>query len=425
METTNTIYKLLKNKEERLGLVLGGGGAKGCYEIGALQAFKECGIQFDCVAGTSIGAIVGAIYATGKDEDLVDFVVDLQPTKIVQDLIIPDSAKEAFDQRKHMLKIVESYGKGKGLDISPLKQTIDNMFDYDLFEQSNIDFACMTFNVTNFKAIPWFKSFGITKENAKDVVMASASCFPAFPIQEVDGEQYIDGGYDNNLPVDLALMMNAQRIVAIDVKGVGFYKPKIEKDTITYWEPLVQLGNFLDFRAKEGIRSMKLGRLETLKRLDQLPGHTYTFKKEDLDKMLAFEEYLKEFANQNDIVLSENIKRNFLGKDIPDLHSKFTALFEYEIILEYLADLVKMDPTVLYDFDEFLQEVKNRLNAKMDETPFDFNNLVSNQILELVKLVYKYFGSTLPVRIKELDFVNDFVGLACAWKGLEAFLKEQ
>lgn len=47
--------------KEKLGLVLGGGGAKGCYEIGAWQAFEECGIYFDCVAGTSIGALVGSM----------------------------------------------------------------------------------------------------------------------------------------------------------------------------------------------------------------------------------------------------------------------------------------------------------------------------------------------------------------------------
>ena len=51
-----------KKPEKIRGLVLGGGGARGCYEVGAWQAFIDSKIEFDCVAGTSIGAIVGAIY---------------------------------------------------------------------------------------------------------------------------------------------------------------------------------------------------------------------------------------------------------------------------------------------------------------------------------------------------------------------------
>ena len=49
-------------KTKKTGLVLGGGGARGCYEIGAWKALDEAGIHFDVVAGTSIGALVGAIY---------------------------------------------------------------------------------------------------------------------------------------------------------------------------------------------------------------------------------------------------------------------------------------------------------------------------------------------------------------------------
>ena len=60
-----------QNKKVR-GLVLGGGGARGCYEVGAWQAFRECNIHFDCVSGTSIGAIVGAIYVQGNLHDAIE-----------------------------------------------------------------------------------------------------------------------------------------------------------------------------------------------------------------------------------------------------------------------------------------------------------------------------------------------------------------
>lgn len=422
------ILKEFRDTDERLGLVLGGGGAKGCYEIGALQAFKECGIHFDCVAGTSIGAIVGSVYACGKDDNLVEFVIDLKPTDIVEDLVIPESFSHAIKHSDSLFRVAEHYGKSKGVDVTPLKNKLDEMFDFDAFEKSNIDYACMTYNASKIKAIPWYKGKGITRENANDVIIASASCFPAFPMQPIDGDLYIDGGYDDNLPVDLALTMNAQKILAIDVKGVGLYKPLIEQKNICYWEPLVPLGNFLDFRAKEGMRSMSLGYLETMKRLDQFPGYVYTFYPEDFRKMIDFENFMEVYTDRFNVTLTKDVKKRFLGKDLPDLRSKYTRLFIYEIVLEHLAFMAHVDPSHRYRFDEFLEEVMNTLNPKKSFFDFNFHKspdkLVDEGTLDIVRALYNGLETRIPKAFREIDFIEDFIGCAAVWKGLEAFLKK-
>ena len=420
------VYDNFKNTDKRKGLVLGGGGAKGCYEIGALQAFKECGITFDCVSGTSIGAIVGAIYACGKEDNLVDFVIDLEPSDIVQNLVISTDPKELFENRENLLKVAEHYGKSGGVDITPLKNVFNDMFSYEDFANSNIDYACMTFDVSQYKAVPWFKGKAINENNVNDVVIASASCFPAFPMQKIDEDLYIDGGYDDNLPVDLAIDMNAEMILAIDVKGVGLYKPKIIRDDICYWEPLVPLGNFLDFRAVEGMRSMQLGYLETMKRLDQLPGYIYTFEKDDFKKMIDFENYMSVYAEDHNISVDKKIKKHFMGHDVPDLRSKYTRIFLYEILLEYLASSVHMKATEIYHFDDFCKEVLKRLEEKKERpvSLLKLSEVIEDRFFEVLHILYKGGDNRIPIRLRNIDFIEDYLGVVTVWKGLEKFYKK-
>ena len=93
------VYVLWYTSVMKNGLVLGGGGAKGCYEVGSLQAFEECNIKFDCVAGTSIGAIIGAIYTQQTIDEVVDFVYAISPGQIVKDLFeFPDNFNDVLEK---------------------------------------------------------------------------------------------------------------------------------------------------------------------------------------------------------------------------------------------------------------------------------------------------------------------------------------
>ena len=104
------VYVLWYTSVMKNGLVLGGGGAKGCYEVGSLQAFEECNIKFDCVAGTSIGAIIGAIYTQQTIDEVVDFVYAISPGQIVKDLFeFPDNFNDVLENKnrsKHFSNIL-------------------------------------------------------------------------------------------------------------------------------------------------------------------------------------------------------------------------------------------------------------------------------------------------------------------------------
>lgn len=164
-------------QKKKMGLVLGGGGARGCYEIGAWQMFSEENIVFDCVAGTSIGAIVGAIYVQQSLSEIVQFVYDMHPQAIARDLFaFPDSFTKLLQSHKEISSFMEQYIlSAKGMDISPLKSEIEKMFSYEKFIKSPINYACMTYNVTKRKPEAYFKD-QMTRENAVNIILASASC---------------------------------------------------------------------------------------------------------------------------------------------------------------------------------------------------------------------------------------------------------
>lgn len=90
------------NQKPQKGLVLGGGGAKGCYHVGAWEAFRELGIRFDAVTGTSIGALVGAFYVQQDIHPVVDFVLGMKPTEIAEELpYMPSTVREkSMGQRR-------------------------------------------------------------------------------------------------------------------------------------------------------------------------------------------------------------------------------------------------------------------------------------------------------------------------------------
>lgn len=273
------VYVLWYTSVMKNGLVLGGGGAKGCYEVGSLQAFEECNIKFDCVAGTSIGAIIGAIYTQQTIDEVVDFVYAISPGQIVKDLFeFPDNFNDVLENKEQIKTFLEHFIKEKSNDISPLVHSFEKMFDYDRFIHSNIEYACMTYNVSKMQAQPFYKE-DISREQAVSIIMASASCFPAFPMMDIDGQKYIDGGYADNVPISLIKEMNADKIIVIDVHGPGRNNTINQNEISLYIEPILPLTNFLDFRTEQGIRSLRLGYLETMKYLNEFSGYVYTFNR--------------------------------------------------------------------------------------------------------------------------------------------------
>ena len=178
-----------KEKKIKLGLALGSGGAKGFAELGAIKAFEENEIEFDIIAGTSIGSIVGAFYADGYSS-----------TDILE-----------------MLRKV---------DASDIKSFfMMNMSTCGLFDV--IDKAIGSKNIEELKKP--FRAIGTEVESGKEKVFESgsvatalcaSSCYPPiFKPVVIDGKRYVDGAFTNSVPADVVKKLGADYVVGIDLRN--------------------------------------------------------------------------------------------------------------------------------------------------------------------------------------------------------------
>lgn len=181
------------------GLVLAGGGMRGAYQIGVWRALMEMNINITAIAGTSIGAINGAMFAQGDSENAEKLWRDIRP----EDIVAPtaDILKDGI------------------ADMTPLENLLKQVLDEDKLRKSPVDFGIAAFSLRDKGGICKFKS-EIPHGKMIDYIMASA-CVPGVKARRVDGDILIDGGVSNNMPVNMIAGRNMKNIILVDIKGIG------------------------------------------------------------------------------------------------------------------------------------------------------------------------------------------------------------
>ena len=347
----------------------------------------------------------------------------------------PDNFGDIVENKEQIKLFLERFIKEKSNDISPLINAFEQMFDYDKFIQSDINFACMTYNVSKMKPQPFFKK-DITRENAVSVIIGSASCFPAFPMMEINGEKYIDGGYADNVPVSLVKEMEADEIYAVDVHGPGHYGSINHEEVSLYIEPILPLSNFLDFRSEQGIRSLRLGYLETRKYLDQCCGYIYTFDQNCWPDISQFEKYAQLFFEEFGLILEDTFYYkaicSVLGYKPKQLLNKFNSKYHYGMLLEALALCSGTNAINLYDWKQFVKIVYEALQTL---TPIDKPSGIKEAFLilknahkeDIVVFFYELLKENdykLPKLYEPFRVIFDVsYSLACMWCLLDRFVK--
>lgn len=302
------------------GLVFSGGGARGAYEVGVWRALEELGIKCDIVTGTSIGSINGALYVTGSLELAEKLWSNIDFNTVFEGDF---NYKDARDNKKIMLKYVHASANG-GLEPLNLKKNLVKYIDVDKFFESSIDYGLVTVSYPSFKETKLCKK-DIDRDKLIDYLIASSSVAPLFKIKDIDNKRYIDGGFRNSMPVDLAIELGADEIICVDISTLGNRVKKMGKDIlVTKIRPNNDIGSWFTFDKNLAILDMKYGYNDTMKVYGCLVGKRYTFKKFDIDKDL----YLR----------SENIYikvLEYLGEiygvcdyEIYDIHSFNTAIYD-------------------------------------------------------------------------------------------------
>ena len=198
------LLKRNKPKEIKLGLALGSGGAKGFVHLGALKAFEENGIEFDIVAGTSIGSVVGAFYAAGYS-----------PTDIIELLKRID-----FNEIKNLFMIK--------MDTSGMFNVIDREIGSLKIEELKKPFKAVATELETGKEHV-FDSGSVAQ-----ALCASSSIPPFFKPVVIDGVRYVDGAFTNSVPADLVREMGADYVVGIDLSARESKQTLLKKLFPTY-----------------------------------------------------------------------------------------------------------------------------------------------------------------------------------------------
>lgn len=351
-------------------LVLSGGGSKGSYQIGVWKALKKLNIKFDIVTGTSAGALNGALITQKSYYRAIKLW-----KQINLKLLFGENVTDSKDDIKVMTMYGKEFLKNGGMEVKNLENLIEKEIKYKKLMKSKINYGLVTFNLTTKKPIQITKN-EIPKDLIGDYLMASASCYPAFKKKKIEGQTYIDGGFFDNLPINLAIDMGAEEIIAVDLSAPGLNKkPKKKIPTITI-KPNNKLTNFLNFYEDGAKRNIKLGYNDTLKKFKKLEGKKYSFKNKTLEKNQKkhFETftYLLETILDNPKNL-EKFKKliNSSGLSTEQLINKVSLK-----LMEELAKDFQLDETKIYSEKSFNKELKRKLKNENTKEIEQLKNVI-------------------------------------------------
>jgi NTE family protein len=219
----------------KIGLILSGGGAKGFAHIGVLKVLEEAGIRPDFIGGTSMGGIVGGLYAIGYSADSLETIANSMNWSYYLGDAIPRTEitleeKEDHDRFVLSIPVVERSIKIPGGVINGqnienlLNQLCSPVYDVRNFSEFQIPFLCNATNIETGEEIIFREGY------LPDALRATMSIPSIFRPVELGGMLLVDGGLVNNLLVEKVKEMGADILIAVDV---GFqYYPKEELNSM-------------------------------------------------------------------------------------------------------------------------------------------------------------------------------------------------
>lgn len=269
--------------------VLSGGGSRGAYELGVWQALRELGIPIHIAAGTSVGALNGAMVAQDDFELAVRLWNELE-THMVFDLDEKKEKHPRFDFEIGGMNTGEALAYAKeiltkgGAGTSGLEKIVKDYVDEEKIRNSSVQLGIVTVEFPSLKPHYLFTE-DIPQGRLNDYILASAACFPAVQAREIGESHFIDGGYADVMPVELALQKNADRIFAVYLDAAGFVRKEDLKSAekkvsqLLIIESRWVLGNFLVFDTDNTRRIMRLGYLDAMKAFRVFDGEKFSFAK--------------------------------------------------------------------------------------------------------------------------------------------------
>ena len=233
VDAANAQGDSVRHERKKVGVVLSGGGAKGMAHIGVLKVLEKAGIPVDIVTGTSMGSIIGGLYAIGYNANSLDSMVRVQDWGYVitdKEDLRRQSLSDRKKQNTYFFTTGMTIGKRdmnaggfiKGKNLAELFQQLCTGYtdSLDFTRDLKIPFACVATNIIDNGEVDFHSG------RLPQAMRASMAIPAAFSPVRIGDKVLVDGGLKNNYPADLAREMGADIIIGVTVQGA----PKVAED---------------------------------------------------------------------------------------------------------------------------------------------------------------------------------------------------
>ena len=307
--------------ENKMGLVLAGGGGKGAYHIGVWRALRQYGIDKDIgsISGTSVGALNAALFAIGNYDLAEDIWLNLSYDKVLsinaKKLISYVAGLGLGGVRASVAVLGAMSGAGfftrKGL------QDIMKRVNFASLRNINREIFAGVYNVSKRK-MEYLNINGESEERIEKILLASSAIPLIYPAEEIDGDYYIDGGVSDNVPLKPLYRNGCNFFLVVHLSRDSIIKEHYDDAKIYEIVPSSDQGNILtgtlDF-SREGIRQrMQRGYDDTCRILE--PIYNMSIIQQEFEstaeRMLEDErntrQKLSNLANERETILNEREK---------------------------------------------------------------------------------------------------------------------
>lgn len=348
--------ELMLDLSKEYGIVLDGGGARGAYQIGAWKALKEAGIKINAVAGTSVGALNGALICMDDVKAAEKIWREMAFSKVMD--VDDDWMERLFSRENKFTEVIAELWKtlsDGGVDITPLRNMIHEVVDEEKIRSSGKELCLLTFSLTDLKELDLDLN-DIPEGMLEDFLLASAYLL-GFKNEKLHGKRYIDGGVFNNVPLESLIKRGYTDIIEIRIFGPG-REPRVKlPDSIQKYQigPRVGLGSIIDFESKRSRQNLKIGYFDALRILYGLEGIMYYIQQ--IHDQAWFEHQLRDMGDM------ERAEAAFVLK----LPLAFSVKELYMAMLEASAKQLHILKYRVYTTDELYECTKRQYEKLKDK----------------------------------------------------------
>ena len=373
-----------------------GGGAKGAAHIGVLKALEEMHIPIDYITGTSMGAYVGGLYASGMSADEIAVFIDTvdwnsgfvdkveRSEREIRDKEYEDRYQIGTDIGFSFTELKAPKGFVQGQNMAKILRTTSGNVSYlQSFDDLPIPFRAVATDIEKLEPVI------LDKGNLAEAMMASMSVPGALPPVEYEGRLLVDGGSVNNMPVDVAREMGADIIIAVDI-GSDYLEAE---DISSYLSVMGQLTNYIvknSTKQQEALLNNNdiflapnVGKMATAE-FDKMPfayGKGYDIAYEQhlkLNKLVLSASEYQVYLNDKERKTSKLKRGNNLKIDHVTLNNN--SSYSERMLLEYL----QIDEGTTYSSDQLEAKVRALYTIDRFERIDYFYQTTSDGATELV-----------------------------------------